>query len=288
MARVTALAALLGAGVGGGLLLIILGVRGVEVRDSPRPWSRLRAERVRLRLVLAAAGLIGLGLLTGWPIAAAIGAALGWVIPDLAMGGRSRQGAIERVEAVASWTEMLRDTLAGARGVEGAITSTAAVSPLAIRPEVLELAAALERQRQPLPHALRQFGIKVADPTCDLVVAALLMVTEEEGGRLGELLGALATSARADSEMRLRVEAGRARMRTTVRIVSGTTVVFAGMLVLFNRSFLSPYDSATGQLMLAVVGACFLGGFIWLAQMARSVAPARLLAPRDEVGGRAL
>ncbi len=281
----TALAALVGGVFGLGLLLIIVGIRGVEVRDSPRHWGRLRSEQLRLRLGLAVAGAAGLGLLTGWPIAAALGGALGWVVPDLMMGERSRRGTIERVEAVAAWTEMLRDTLAGARGVEGAITSTAVVAPLAIRTEVLELAAALERQRQPLPHALRQFGIRVADPTCDLVVAALLMVTEEEGGQLGDLLGALAMSARADSEMRLRVEAGRARQRTTVRIVTGTTAAFAGMLVLFNRSFLSPYDSPLGQLMLAVVGACFLGGFVWLAQMARTGTPERLLAPRDDTRG---
>jgi hypothetical protein len=56
-------------------------------------------------------------------------------------------------------------------------------------------------------------------------------------------------------------------------------------LVVLNRGYLTPYDSAAGQLVLGLVGLLFGGAFWWLAQMARVPAPERLLAaePAEEV-----
>ena len=63
----------------------------------------------------------------------------------------------------------------------------------------------------------------MADPTCDLVVAALILAAEHQAQRLGELLGSLAAAARDQATMRLRVEAGRARTRTSVKVIVGAT-----------------------------------------------------------------
>ena len=58
---------------------------------------------------------------------------------------RNRRGeAVGRIEAVAGWSEMLRDTMAGAAGLEQAIVATATVAPLPIRAEVATLAVRLE------------------------------------------------------------------------------------------------------------------------------------------------
>src|SRR3546814_15651016 len=120
---------------------------------------------------------------------------------------------------------MLRDTMAAAGWLELSIISSATVAPPAIRREVAALAVRLERER--LPIALQEFATQVDDPTCDLVVAALLLAADKSPKRLGELLGMLAVSARAEVNMRLRVEAGRARSRTSVRVVSIATAPFA-------------------------------------------------------------
>jgi Flp pilus assembly protein TadB len=176
---------------------------------------------------------------------------------------------------------MLRDTIAGAAGLEQAITATAPLAPPPIRDDVVLLAARLERER--LAPALRAFADDVADPTCDLVVAALVLAAEHQAHRLGELLGSLAQAARDQATMRLRVEAGRARTRTSVRVIVGVTVGLAFTLALLNQSYLDPYDSALGQLVLLCVGGAFAAGFVWLARMTRPVRPQRFLAPTEPV-----
>jgi uncharacterized membrane protein YeaQ/YmgE (transglycosylase-associated protein family) len=75
--------------------------------------------------------------------------------------------------------------------------------------------------------------------------------------------------------MRLRVEAGRARTRTSVKVIVGATGALVAGLALLDRGYLAPYDTATGQLVLALVGAVFLTAFTWLARMTRSVSVER-------------
>lgn len=275
----TAAAALCGAMVGFGALVLALGVRGTDPSLSRRVrrWPA-RIEGLSQRLILAALAAAGVGLLSRWPVAAGLAAAFGFAAPSVFGGMPARRAAIARTEAIAAWTEMLRDTMAGAAGIEQAIVATAPVSPPAIRAHVVNLAARLERDR--LATALRDFADEMADPTADLVVAALVLASEKQARRLGELLGALATSARQQATLQLRIDAGRARTRTASRVITVFTLGFALGLVVLNRGYLTPYDSARGQLVLAAVGACFGAAFWWLAAMARSAAPERFLLQR--------
>jgi tight adherence protein B len=196
-----------------------------------------------------------------------VAARAGWGAPGLLGGARRHQAAVGRIEAIAGWAEMLRDTMAGSAGLEQAIIATAPLAPLPIRGEVATLAIRLEGER--LGPALRAFADDVADPTCDLVAAALVLAADHQAQRLGELLGSLAAAARDQATMRLRVEAGRARTRTSVKVIVGTTSAMVLALALFNRGYLSPYDTATGQLVLILVGAVFAVAFTWLARMTR-------------------
>lgn len=272
----TALAALCGAGVGLGLVLLGCGWRGVTVPvPTGRLGARLRAEDATLRIAVAVGAGVVVGAVTGWPVGAALAALAGWALPGLLASGTSPSAAIARIEAVAGWAEMLRDTMAGAAGLEQAIVATAPLAPLPIRREVVALAVRLERDR--LVPALRELADDVADPTCDLVVAALVLAAEHQARRLGELLGTLAATAREQATMRLRVEAGRARTRTSVKVIVGATTALAVGLAVLNRTYLSPYDTPVGQLVLATVGALFVAGFTWLGHLARPAPPARLL-----------
>ncbi len=281
----TALAAMLGVGVGLGVVCIVAGLRApipslVRQRSARRPIDRLT-----IRLALGLGAGLAAGALTGWPVLALFSVGLGVALPDLIGGRRTRTTAVARIEAVAAWAEMLRDTMAGAAGIEGAIRATAPVAPLPIRAEVVTLAARLQRER--LAPVLLDFAEEVADPTCDLVVAALVLASQHQARQLGELLSALARSAREDATMRLRVATGRARTQTAVRVIVGTTMAMAGGLVLLNRDYLRPYDSALGQLVLLGVGGCFAGAFAWLTRMAREAEPQRLLlGTRPQEAGR--
>jgi Flp pilus assembly protein TadB len=230
---------------------------------------------------LAVGSAVIVGATTGWPVGALWAAAAGWGAPSLLAGTRERTQAVARIEAVAGWAEMLRDTMAGAAGLEQAIVATATVAPLPIRTEVVTLAARLDTER--LTPVLRLFADDVADPTCDLVVAALVLAAEHQAQRLGELLGSLAQAARDQATMRLRVEAGRARTRTSIKVIVGVTGALAFGLAVFNRGYLAPYDAALGQFVLLVVGGLFAASFAWLTRMSRPSAPERFLAQRYEV-----
>jgi tight adherence protein B len=286
-------AAVCGAVVGLGVALILLGWRGVpagSLGSAAAGWRwRLkgwRARRAGLRLAgaVVAGGLAG--AFTGWPAAAGLTGLATWALPNVAGPDRRHAWQVNRIEAVAAWTEMLRDTLSSAAGLQQAIVATTDTAPAAIQPEVRHLRDRLERG-QPLSQALRSFAHDLADPTGDLVVVALIQATERQARQLGDLLGALAVSAREQVSMRLRVAAGRARTRTSVRTVVGATAAMAVGLVMLNRGYLEPYDSAGGQVVLCLIGAMFAVGLAWLDRIARLGEAPRVLtapAPGDEAG----
>jgi tight adherence protein B len=280
---VTDLAALLGAGTGLGLVFVIVGWRRRALgalRPVSTPWHRLGDRVNRDRLLVRLAGVMGavvvVAALTGWPVAAVLAGLGAWALPSVLGGAKVRAREVARTEAVAGWAEMLRDTLSAAAGLEQAIVATASVAPLPIRGEVIALATRLETER--LVPALRRFADDLADPTGDLVVAALVLAAGHEARRLSELLGSLAAASRDQAAMQLRIEAGRARIRTSTRVVVGSTLVFAAGLILLNRSYLEPFSTPLGQAVLAIIGLIFGLAFWWLDRMGRPSAPERFLA----------
>jgi tight adherence protein B len=275
----TALAAILGAGAGLGLVMIIGGCRRSDDGDYRRhvAFSRIRRDRFAINIAIAAGAMVLVGAVTRWPVAALLAGAGVLTIPKVLIGSKYRARQVARTEAIAGWTEMLRDTLSAAAGLEQAIAATAAVSPAPIRPEVIALATALESER--LIPALRNFANDLADPTGDLVVAALVLAAGHEARKLTELLGSLAAAARDQASMQLRIDAGRARIRTSTNVVIGSTLFFALGLIVLNRSYLHPFGTALGQAILAIIGVIFGFSFWWLERMGRPHPPDRFLVP---------
>lgn len=272
----TALYALLGAGIGAGAWWTWwCARRASEPGPRRRRWW---PDALRRRGLLAATGAVGALAATRWPVPVLAAAGVGWFAPDL-LGGRSRRHAtVERAVAVATWAEMLRDTLAASSGLEEAIAVTAPLAPPVIRPALGRLVADISRVR--LADGLSRLAEDLADPTADLVVSALILAARGEAQNLVELLGSLAEAAREDADMRLRVDAARARIRTSVRVIGAITVVMVALLVVFNGGYLQPFGSAGGQVMLLAIFAGFTGGLVWLERMSRYQAPDRFLARR--------
>jgi Flp pilus assembly protein TadB len=206
-----------------------------------------------------------------------LAAAAAWVAPGMVRRDDVAGREIARVEGVAGWAEMLRDTLSAAAGLEQAIIATAPVAPEPVAGPVRALASALQTGR-PLPTAVREFADQAGDPAADLVAGALLLAAEHPAGDLAALLGALAAAAREQAGMRRRVMAGRARLATTVRTVIGSTLALAAALAVLNRGYLAAYATPSGQLVLLAVAGLFGAGLVWLRRLARFRPPARLLA----------
>jgi Flp pilus assembly protein TadB len=266
------------AGAGAALLIYSLTRHEPAPSDPRSPSARAIRQLRGLGTRLPIGILIGLLVLlvTRWPVGgiAAAGLALAW--PALVGGAKSERRAAERVEALALWTESLRDTIAGAVGLEQAIISTSRGAPAAIADELVTLADRL-RVRVPLTQALHRLADDLDDPSADLVVAALLLNSRLRGPGLRQVLTSLSTSARAELEMRGRVTAGRAATRRSVQIVVGFTIAFVSLLVLLNPSYVEPYDHPFGQLVLLVVVCFFAIGFIWLRRLAAYDVPERFL-----------
>ncbi len=281
----TIFAAVLGLGAAVGVLLIVAAGRRPAAASPPsRRAGLVRAargqagdRRVLLRLAVAVGAGVLTGTVTGWIVGAVLAAAAVWFLPRLVGPDRAHARRVARIEAIASWTEMLRDVLSAAAGLEQAILATAPLAPAAIRGEVATLAARLESGQRLAP-ALRALARELDDPTADLVLAALVLAAEHQARQLGDLLGSLATTARGQAAMRMRVETGRARTRTSVRVIVATTLAFAAGVVVFNRAYLDVYNTATGQIVLLLIGALFAAGFAWLARIATSGRQTRVLA----------
>jgi hypothetical protein len=276
--------ALLGALCAVGLVTLAVALRPVPADELPPrrnvslgsdTFSFDTMTHLTLRIALGLVTAVAVAAVTQWPMASLLLGLAAFMAPSMIGGGAERQAQLARVESVAAWAEMLRDTMAGSGGLEQSIIATAGVAPQPIRPEVVQLAARLERDR--LAPALRLFADEIDDPAGDLVVAALVLAADKSPKRLGDLLGRLAQSARSEVNMRLRIEASRARTRTSVRVITIFTTLFAAGLLVFNRPYLTPYDSFEGQLVLGLIGACFGGAFVWLARSFRFQAEDRFL-----------
>jgi tight adherence protein B len=279
----TVAAALLGVGTGLGLLLVVLGWCGINPHLSRRTRTRAGGgdQHRPIRLVLAVAAGLVTGLLTGWVIGAVLAGLVCSTVPRVLGPDSEHASRLARIEAVATWTEMLRDTLSAAAGLEQAILTTAPLAPTAIRGQVGELAAGIANGHRLAP-ALRRLGERLDDPVGDLVIAALLLAAEQQTRQMADLLGTLADAARRQAAMRMRVEAGRARTRTSVRVIVGTTLAFAVAMVALNRDYMGAYDNAAGQIVLLGIGVLFACGFVWLARIARVPQPYRFLSPATE------
>jgi Flp pilus assembly protein TadB len=276
----TVLVTSLGGVVGAGVVLLVAALVGTPPKP-PRPARRSIVERVGRRTAIA----LGLGLLvlvlTRWPVAAAGAGVLVVTGPALFGGARLERQAIARIEGLAAWTESLRDTIAGAVGLEQAIPSTVYAAAPSIRPELRLLVDRL-RVRTPLPVALQHFADDLDDPSADLVVAALVLNSRLRGPGLRQVLTSLSEAARADLDMRQRVAAGRSSTRRSAQIVMAFSLIVVVGLCVLNPGYVAPYGTPTGQVVLLVVAAFFAGGFWWMKRLSGIDVPARFLVQGSE------
>ena len=125
---------------------------------------------------------------------------------------------------------------------------------------------------------------RLDDPAGDLVVAALILAAEGSPRQLGDLLGRLAVTTRETVKMRLRVETGRARTRSSVAVVTGVTVVFSVGIVVLNPTYVAAYVTRRSGVLLVVAG-FFAGAYWWLARTARPAKPAGSSPPAPSPTG---
>lgn len=271
---------LIGAAIGAAVLLLIVAIRGSEPKPPSPGSTRPMIERLGRQTVFGIIAGIATLALTRWPVAAVGAGLLVAFWPALFGGAKEERTSIARLEGLASWTESLRDTIAGAVGLEQAIPATVYAAAPSIQPQLRMLADRL-RIRMPMPEALERFADDLDDASADLVVSALILNARLRGPGLRQVLSSLADSARAELDMRQRVMAGRASTRRSVQIVVGVSLFFMVGLSIVNRAFVEPYNSPAGQIVLGVVIGIFAIGFLWMRRLAKFEMPARFLVTAE-------
>jgi tight adherence protein B len=282
-----ALAALAGVGLAGGLVLLVVAIRGLPPRTSDqRGPSQWVSQRLRLRATLAALAALTAALVTRWPAAVLLAGALGWAWPSLFASRKTTSATIDRIDAIATWTEMLRGMMVSAASIEQAIMATVPRAPTPIRAEIEDLADRL-RRGESLMTALRPLAEAMNDDVGDLVVGALLLAADpsQKAGGLARQLDELARRARLKAGYRRRVQTGRARIYASARAITLIVLGVVTVLLLFGREFLAPYATPAGQLALLGIGALFAIGFALLARLGQQDAGERFLVGAPERWG---
>ncbi len=218
-------------------------------------------------------------ILTYWLLVSVVIGLVVSAVPALKSKQRLRRDERGLAEAIATWTEQLRDTLAGAHGLEQAIVATSLHAPVAISSAVSRLSAQIQYGK--LSDGLRRFADDVDHPICDFVSAALITANEYQARDLAQLLSHLAQCARDEGRMRTRIWVGRARTRSSVRIISFVVIGFISALVVFNREYLSVYSSFEGQIILSGIFILFGCALVMLDQFSRIAAPQRFIRRRE-------
>jgi Flp pilus assembly protein TadB len=272
------LGVLLGVIGGGALVLFLVALRGLPARPADRPpsWIERQARGiVGMRGVAAIVAGVVVLLATRW-VVGGIGIFL-LVFSWRSLGGAvGERKAMARLEALATWTESLRDTIAGAVGLEQAIPASSRVAAPLLQEPLAQLVNRLHT-RVPMPEALHRFADDLDDPGADLIVAALIINARLRGPGLRDLLGALAGSAREELDLRRKVNAERRSTRRSAQIVTGISVGLALLLALFNPGYVQGYKTVVGQLVLVIVVGLYAAGFVWMRRLATFKQADRLL-----------
>jgi Flp pilus assembly protein TadB len=232
--------------------------------------------------MLLLAGL-GLGLLgwvvTGWVLALLIGPAATLGLPIL-LAAPPAATRINRLEAMEEWTRSLAGVLTVGIGLEQALVATLRSTPAPINAEVTRLVSRL-RARWDTETALRAFADELDDATGDLIAANLILAARRRGAGLSSVLEGLAESVAADVRARRQVEADRAKPRSTARWV---TLISASVLVVLalSGSYVKPYGSPIGQMILVVLLAAYVATLVWMRRMATGTSLPRFLNRRPE------
>ncbi|MEY9888422.1 tight adherence protein B [Catenulispora sp. MAP5-51] len=266
------LGGLFGAGTAIGSLLILKGLRPAVERKPAAPsrcasiaasLSPRRLTGQKARVAACAAGASGLATWTGWPAIAVIGFLALWHLPRVLGPDRVSRHAIELSDAVATFAEMLRDTLSAAAGLQQAVMAAAPLAPRPITTPCMRLAEQID-EGTPLAQAVATWADQVADRHADVVAGCLIIASRRQSGNTAAVLNSVAASAREQASIRRRAVASQAKPRTSVRVTICVVLALFGMLLFGDAQFMAPYDSLRGQIVLAVASGLFGVALRWM------------------------
>jgi hypothetical protein len=280
--------ALLGVALALGVLGIGRLIRGLSLLPSlgTGAWVRYSSDRFsahgqRTFFAGAAAGLVVVLVTRNLVFGVIVGA--GVVLwPMVVGGGKVERAALAKLEALAQWTEALRDLAQKGSGLESVIPRTVdTASDVLVGP--LRLMSRRLSVKVPLPQALSLFADEVGDASADTVVAALALSARQRRGRLSDVLGTLSEALRDELEQRTKVM----RERNVIRREAAQVAVLSGLLVagasLFAPPTLPVEGDSAAQVLPLVLAVAFVFVFSRVRKLAEPEPQPRFLSSATDV-----
>ncbi|WP_329046814.1 MULTISPECIES: type II secretion system F family protein [unclassified Streptomyces] len=275
------------------ILAVVSAVRELRgrVRDATKPPSRIAARirraqaelpakwRERWRYLVATAGIVTLLVWawTGWPVHGLLAGAAVIGVPYILNPGTAASLRIERLEALAQWLNHLAGVHTAGISLAQTIRASAKHAPAPIAANVRALADRLSDGTE-AHDAFALFADELADGVSDHVVLLFQSHAVYKGPGLADALEALAITIHQQAADARDIEADRAKVRKSSRMVSMVIcVVVIGCML--NDAWSGWYQSGIGQLVLAGIGALFARTLMWLRNIARTQPDPRLLDP---------
>lgn len=253
---------LIGLAFGSGLLLIYDALVRPDATPDPRKWLK----KIGPRGTGAVSGATAAWLFTGWVTAALSGAILGWFLPTMISSTRQEKERLRRIEGVADLAARLRDAIRSGIGIYDALSQAAANPPSAIAADLKRLSA--DARVSGLGPAAEAFGARLWREG-ELLAAALALGDEAGASNTSDVLDALAEAASSRAATIREARARQTRAKVSARVVAAVPVVLLLLIKKSNPSYLAPFDSAQGQVILAFALCLIAGGYLAMLRVSR-------------------
>ncbi|HXN60891.1 MAG TPA: type II secretion system F family protein [Acidimicrobiales bacterium] len=263
----TVLIVLCSTGVGVGIALIVAGLFATTPVAKKMSFAKGIDTATRQSAVAALIGAAVVGLITQWPVGALIGAAVGWTLRS-ALSSSSSTRVTNRLDALATWIETLRDSVAAHRGLVAAIESTVPSAPASLRANIEALVIRIKSGTPP-DRAFAALASELADASADEAIAPLILAARFGGADLQNLLGTAAANTREQLALVQRTEVARAKPRREMRLVVVVTLGFVLATLTIGHGYFTPFSTTTGQIVLVVIAGLFAVGFGMMNRLSR-------------------
>lgn len=241
--------------------------------DLPEKWQN----RWRHLVITAAVVTLVVWAWTGWPVHGLLAGAAVLGLPFILNPGTAAVHRIERLEALGQWLNHLAGVHTAGISLPQTIRASAKNAPGPIAPNVRALSERL-RSGVESHDAFALFADELADGVSDHVVLLFQSHAVFKGPGLSDALEALAVTIHQQAADARDIEADRAKVRKSSRMVSVViSIVVVGCML--NEGWSGWYQSPAGQIVLAVLGIMFAWTLSWLRRIARTKPDPRLLDP---------
>ncbi|MGW0770766.1 type II secretion system F family protein [Streptomyces sp. NPDC002676] len=239
--------------------------------ELPEKWQ------ARWRYLLTLAGVVTLAVwaYTGWPVHGLLAGAAVLGLPFVLNPGTSAQARIERLEALAQWLNHLAGVHTAGIGLPATIRASAKNAPAPIAANVRALSERL-RAGMEAHDAYDLFAYEMADGVFDHVVLLFQSHAVYKGRGLANALEKLALTIHEQAADARDVEADRAKVRKSARLVS-IVVLIVVLGCMLNEGWSGWYQTPAGQVVLAFLGAGFAWTLMLLRRIARTAPDPRLI-----------